>query len=503
MDVFVRFYGHWLGFTTTAVVVSLAIATIVSVRSYICLRHIPGPFAASLTNFVRRWWIQTGSVHQKHTDLHRRYGTVVRYGPNAVLISQPEAVEKIYGFKSRFPKSEFYNTIIPRVKGERIPDVFATRDEDLHRRMRRPVANLYSVTNLLSFEEHIDSTINFFFSRLDELFANQARDSNLSEWMQLFAFDVLSEVTFSRRLGFLEKGGDIENLMGNNWKFFQAVFPNTQTPWLDYLWRDNPLRPATSTKDPLVEFGSARIRERLALTEAERLEINQKDFLSCFMREKEKDQSLPVNAILTWTNSNIQAGADTTGILASVVIYYLLRNPSSLDTLIREIDDAAEAGRISKLVTWKETQTLPYLEACINEASRLHPPISSPLERIVPESGLEVDGYLIPAGTRVSMNPWAVHREPHLYGDDADIWRPERWLCDEDQKKDMYNALLTFGAGHRTCLGKNLSLFEVYKLIPSMLQRYNLKLVSPVDDWTVETKWFAMPSGFHVRITTR
>lgn len=89
--------------------------------------------------------------------------------------------------------------------------------------------------------------------------------------------------------------------------------------------------------------------------------------------------------------------------MASVVLYHLLKNPKTLVTLQKEIGSAAREGRISKLVTWKESQRLPYLDACVKEASRLHPPIGFPLERIVPQSGLEVDGYFIPPGTRVSM----------------------------------------------------------------------------------------------------
>jgi cytochrome P450 len=91
--------------------------------------------------------------------------------------------------------------------------------------------------------------------------------------------------------------------------------------------------------------------------------------------------------------------------MTSVVIYYLLKNPSTLSTLRSEVDAAAREGRISQFVTWKESQTLVYLDACVKEASRLHPPIGFPLERIVPDnnSGLEIDGYSIPPGTRVSM----------------------------------------------------------------------------------------------------
>ena len=97
------------------------------------------------------------------------------------------------------------------------------------------------------------------------------------------------------------------------------------------------------------------------------------------------------------------AGADTTSILASAVMYLLLKNPSSLSKLREEVDDAAAEGRISKYVTWRESQTLPYLEACVNEATRLHPPFALPFERVVPANGLEVDGYFIPPGTKVGM----------------------------------------------------------------------------------------------------
>lgn len=73
-------------------------------RSYIRLRHIPGPTAAALTNFIRRSWVNTGNAHEIHTNLHNKYGTVVRFGPNAVMVSKPDAIEKIYGFKIRFEK---------------------------------------------------------------------------------------------------------------------------------------------------------------------------------------------------------------------------------------------------------------------------------------------------------------------------------------------------------------------------------------------------------------
>ena len=62
--------------------------------------------------------------------------------------------------------------------------------------------------------------------------------------------------------------------------------------WLDYLWRDNPLAPTSSTRNPLAEFGAARIQERMSLTEEEKRSIDERDYLSCFMKEKAKDDTL-------------------------------------------------------------------------------------------------------------------------------------------------------------------------------------------------------------------
>ena len=86
-------------------IVAILMAVLNTFHSYMRLRHIPGPRLAAQTNLVRRSWVTTGDAHQIHTDLHRQYGTVVRFGPNAVMVSQPKAIDKIYGFKTRFLKA--------------------------------------------------------------------------------------------------------------------------------------------------------------------------------------------------------------------------------------------------------------------------------------------------------------------------------------------------------------------------------------------------------------
>lgn len=103
------------------------------------------------------------------------------------------------------------------------------------------------------------------------------------------------------------------------------------------------------------------------------------------------------------------------------------------------------------------------------------------------------------------MSPWVVHRDKDVFGEDAGVWRPERWLdCDNEQRRRMEAGLLTFGAGHRACIGKNISYLEVYKLIPSLLRTYEIAFAEPgCPGWRVENRWFVNQTGLNVRLKRR
>lgn len=84
--------------------IAVLVISLTITRSWLRLKHIPGPPMSALTNWVRRSWVVTGDAHRIHTALHRKYGTVVRIGPNVVMVSQPQAIDTIYGFKTRLEK---------------------------------------------------------------------------------------------------------------------------------------------------------------------------------------------------------------------------------------------------------------------------------------------------------------------------------------------------------------------------------------------------------------
>jgi len=60
----------------------------------------------------------------------------------------------------------------------------------------------------------------------------------------------------------------------------------------------------------------------------------------------------------------------------------------------------------------------------------------------------------LPGGTVVGINAWVVQRDRSVYGEDADEYRPERWLeAGEEELKGMERAFLAFGMGMRMCIG--------------------------------------------------
>ena len=107
--------------------------------------------------------------------------------------------------------------------GKPIPGIFATQDEGIHNILKKPVSNAYSMTTLLSFEPYVDTTMDVFCRQLRSRFADTGHPCDLGVWLQMFAFDVIGELTFSRRLGFLESGEDVNGVMKDIWDMFQET----------------------------------------------------------------------------------------------------------------------------------------------------------------------------------------------------------------------------------------------------------------------------------------
>ncbi|KAJ6122548.1 pisatin demethylase, partial [Penicillium capsulatum] len=441
------------------------------------LRSIPGPALAKLTDVYRLLLVRTGAAHEHHIRLHERYGPFVRLGPNTVSVGSPAAIPVIYNTRTRHPKSAFYPVMGNVAHGKVVPTIFSTRDESVHEIMKRPIAQVYAMTNLKTYEPLVESTESLFFSKLERL-ADEGASFDLGTWLHWFATDVIMEITFGKRLGFLQREEDVDAILETIEQrfWYVAVVSIGQMPWLDKLFHKNPLLGFLSglvikkKVSPVLEFALDRISER----KKERRDHPEKtghkrDFLARFLDIQASNSNIPDFWIISWCQQNVQAGSDSTAITLTSVIYYLLKNPDSMEELLAELDHA----KLPSPIPWDIAHKLPYLDSCIKEALRMTPAIGIPLERVTPAQGLELEGHNFQAGTVLGVNAWVVHRDQMVYGTDSTHWRPGRWIeADQDQKKMMERTLFAFGGGSRVCLGKNISYLEMYKVIPELLTRF-------------------------------
>jgi cytochrome P450 len=140
---------------------------------------------------------------------------------------------------------------------------------------------------------------------------------------------------------------------------------------------------------------------------------------------------------------------------------------------------------------------LPYTTACLREAFRIDPIAAFMMPRCVqsPE-GLDVAGTHVPQGvsipnppstpretllmneqTNCMINNHVLHHNPSLYGLDHDTFNPDRFLPDAPDVSARISSLMHFGMGHRACIGRNIALSSMYKIVTTLLGKYDLELV--------------------------
>ncbi|PNS18690.1 Isotrichodermin C-15 hydroxylase [Sphaceloma murrayae] len=489
-------------------------------KFYKGLSKYPGPVLAAYSNWWRFFEITSRKTEKTHIALHRKHGDIVRIGPNVLSVADPKAIKVIYGLNKGMVKSDFYPVQQAVAEGKRLPSLFSTTDENYHAKYRRCVNGAFAMSSLVNYEPLVDSTTAVYIEKTREYFIQGDKRCNFSQWLQYFAFDVIGELTWSKRLGYIERNEDVDGIIAFLAGFLRYASLIGQMPWLDLVWKKNPIklyaeRLGLSKKIfPVTKFALDRAAEREGQLDKimETGKVEEKpgrgiDLLSKFQLARyDHPEFMTQRQVLSSCTSMIFAGSETTAISLSSVFYHLLKHPRVFAKLMQELDENAANGTIAERdyhqVSWAEAQKLPYLDAVIQESFRIHPAAGLTLERITPPQGITVCGQHIPGGVIVGCSPWVLHRRPEVFGEDVDTFRPERWLeAKPEQLKEMKATMFQFGAGSRTCIGKNISLLEIYKLVPTFLRNFEIEM--DCEDWKTQNGWFVRQLDFWTRFKPR
>ncbi|KAK7962051.1 uncharacterized protein PG986_002876 [Apiospora aurea] len=477
-------------------------------------RSVPGP---RIARFTRLWYFKRvwhGSWHRDNIALHQSYGPIVRVAPGWFSLSAPD--KEVYGIASRFPKSDWY-------QDWKHPDperwaMFPDQDIRRHAETRRRFQSLYSMSALLSYEPYVDNCIDIFLERMAE-FARSGETVDMVHWFQCFAFDVLGDMTYSQRFGFLDRGEDIAGTLralhsSMSYSTLVGIYP-----WLHpYLYPLLEKVPSSGAAGRTYLTGF--VGKRIAARNEARANLSKsgvkpptsedsnapRDFLDKLMdTHDEHPGRVTPHHIFMMGLSNIIAGSDTTAISLSSILWHLTTTPEAMTKLRTEVElQPRTQGR----TTFKTANaSMPYLQAVIKEALRLHPAPGLPLWRVVPEGGATISNQYFEAGSVVGINLWVAHYDRSVYGDDADMFRPERWIEAEkgnpNHLQQMEANYMPFGLGSRTCIGRHISTLEMYKLIPELVSRYDFELAMPRSDWKSKDYWFVQPEKLSIRVSPR
>ncbi|KAH9825681.1 Cytochrome-P450 [Teratosphaeria destructans] len=430
------------------------------------LARIPGPALAKLTNIYRAVLAARGTQHREYMKLHRKYGKVVRVAPGVVSIADPDAYREIYKAGNKYPKAEFYGAI----QGDRSFDLFGQQDERVHSEQRKLVARAYSMDSMVKLEPAVEQTLLKVLKKLDALCG---REIDLGAWLQLYAFDVIGAISFSRDFGYVDAGTDAGTFRRVRAALSSAAWV-AYVPWfLDIHQR---LRPVIGNwlaiNDRNEYFHQVASKEVEARKGREGDERDVATQLLTVQREKPQLTTKDISFMMT---SNVVAGSDTTSTSLRAIFFLLLSHPDKLARLMVELEEKQASGELSEVVTAAQAEACPYLQAVMWEAVRMYPVFAALADRKVPTRGLTVDGHYLPADTTVGCHSWVISRLPEVWGPDADEFRPERWL-DKENYGFLQRYMFSFGGGSRTCIGKNIAWLEMEKLIPTLLMRYDFHM---------------------------
>lgn len=170
----------------------------------------------------------------------------------------------------------------------------------------------------------------------------------------------------------------------------------------------------------------------------------------------------------------IVAGSDTSASAIRTMMLHIVTNPGIYKMVQAEIDQGINAGGISSPITDAEARRLPYLQAMIKEGLRYNPPAPATMFKQVPKGGDVIDGKYLPEGTQIGGSSLGIQHSKRIYGSDADLFRPERWIEVSDDKLALMNSTvdLCFHFGKYQCLGKSVAMMEFNKIFVEVRFNY-------------------------------
>ncbi|KAL0575664.1 hypothetical protein V5O48_006321 [Marasmius crinis-equi] len=465
-----------------------------------------------------------------------QFGGTVRFkgpfGEDRLLISDPKAIQHIFkqGYVWGVPSEQrtmsfvFAGPGLGYVEGE---------DHKRHRKVMNPAFGTQACKALVPVFLAAAASLSNKWKDLLSLSKEESEVINIPIWTSLATLDALGHGAFNYNFGALE---NVDNVLTSVYRtYFSDIFaspsstmfiaeaiisalPQKVAIYLLKYMPDPRLARARAAWEVSVKVAGELVEAKTKqLLQGEDVGSRSTDVLShlggCYsilngsslrilvsivranLSGNEKAR-LSEDELLSQMHIIFLAGHETTATSLTWTLFELSKHPEVQSRLREEIREKerqiAFEGRVQDGLTADDLDALPYLNAVVKEILRydtiaVHLPKMAleddciPLEEsIALGDGKKIGEIPVRKGQRILISIYGYHRSKAIFGEDAHVFKPERWLEDPGAKNDtpfgVYSNLVSFSGGVRNCIGWRFALYELQAFIVELISNFEFSL---------------------------
>ena len=442
------------------------------------VRHHSPSRAISYIDYLSRKLITffNGKAHLVEQQLHDTYGHVVRTGPHSLSFSSLAGFGAIYGFNRSLEKGDFYD--FARDRG--VESVFSARTDAAHREHRHKIVGPAAWSGkVTSYEPVILKNLSTFLTQLTAQSRSKGDSTlNIAPWVHRFTFNTTVAIIYGESI-FSQPYTDQEGTRDvlTEFRYISSLSWGTAIlPWLGWLMSTRvvvnltrrPVYDAHGRVDNLAAYAE-KTRDLIVHHAEKVLDSSQSSMLKNYLSTPDTDtKHMDRNQIFRECLNFTFAGMGSTAAGLTAVLYEL-GSASGRDWQQRIRDESRAAKGLGS--------TPPVLLAVIKESMRLHAPFPTAFPRIITagaETAIPDLPAPLPVGTTVGSNTYILGRSKEIWGDDADKWKPERWLVAGEERQRLEDKFVVFSKGPRTCIGRELAMRMIEMTVVTVLEKWDI-----------------------------
>ncbi|KAI9063759.1 cytochrome P450 [Trametes sanguinea] len=460
-----------------------------------------------------------------HDEVATRYGPVVKinapFGRKWLYVFDPTALQSIVlREQGTYDQIEWLIRSNNMLLGAGLLSVLG----ETHRKQRRMLMPVFSAKHLRELAPVFWEVANRLVSAISQRVKDTPRDIDVLDWMGRTALEIIGEAGMGHSFDPLVEDEATDPYT----KAAKDYLPLSFTPEMMLVRQLSPILtrlgppsfrrwivdhipiPRTQKLKRVVDVlydTSVKIVEEKKAAIAKGDYAAGKDIMSILLKANmaaDDSERLPDEQIIGQINTLLFAATDTTSHVMAQVLEMLSRNQDLQEKARRELLEARDGDDIP----YDRLMSLPLLDAICKETLRMFPPTPIVMRQafqdtVLPLSkpmrgsdGSILESVVIPKGTNVLVGVRACNRNKALWGEDADEWKPERWLkplpkaVEDASIPGVYSNLMTFVGGGRSCVGFSFSQLEMRVVLASLLMNFTFELSDKPIHWNISAITF-------------